>query len=142
MRFLYGAPGSDLSGSGTVTLSLNPTPFADFAQYRFGVSDEVFAPKQSQVDLADTDDQGKTVVPVDLSSVPDTTGAVEANVTVAVNDPAGRSVGASTTIPVRPVAPLIGIAEDFSADSASVRRSRSQAGPGRAAEALALNVCR
>ncbi|WP_284947107.1 alpha-2-macroglobulin family protein [Acidisoma cladoniae] len=117
VRFLYGAPGADLSGSGTVTLSLNPTPFADFSTYRFGVSDEVFAPKQSQVDLAATDDQGKTVLPIDLSAVPDSTGAVTATIAVTVNDPAGRSVGASTTIPVRPVAPLIGIAEDFADDT-------------------------
>jgi uncharacterized protein YfaS (alpha-2-macroglobulin family) len=117
VRFLYGAPGSNLTGTGTVTLSLNPTPFADFARYRFGLADEVFAPKQTSVDLAATDDQGKTVLPVDLSAVPDTSGAIEANAQVAVNDPAGRSVGASATIPIRPTAPLIGIAEDFANDT-------------------------
>ena len=116
-RFLYGAPGSGLSGSGSVTFALNPTPFPAFADYRFGLADENFASKQTQLDMAETDEQGRTVLPVDLSTLPDTSGALEAQLSATVNDPAGRGVEADTTIPVRPATPLIGIAEDFAGDS-------------------------
>jgi uncharacterized protein YfaS (alpha-2-macroglobulin family) len=116
-RFLYGAPGSGLSGSGSVTFALNPNPFAGFAGYRFGLAEENFSAKQSQVDLGTTDAQGQTVLPVDLSTLPDTSGALQVQLAATVNDPAGRGVEADTTIPVRPAAPLIGIGEDFSDDS-------------------------
>ena len=117
VRFLYGAPGNDLSGSATVTITPNPTPFADFAGYRFGLADDAFTSSQSQPDIGATDDQGHTTVPVDLTQLPDTSLALQAAISVAINDPAGRAVGADTTLPIRPSAPMIGIAEDFSGDS-------------------------
>ena len=116
-RFLYGAPGSGLSGDGTITFLLNPQPFAGFTGYQFGLTDEVFAGKQTQISLATTDAQGQTSLPVDLSTVPDTSGALEVHLTAAINDPAGRSVGTETTLPLRPATPLIGIGEDFAGDS-------------------------
>jgi len=116
-RFLYGAPGSGLSGSGQVTFATNPSPFAGFTGYRFGLAEETFAGKQSQVDLDTTDAQGQTALPVDLSTLPDTSGALQVQLSATVNDPAGRGVEADTTIPVRPAAPLIGIGEDFAGDS-------------------------
>jgi uncharacterized protein YfaS (alpha-2-macroglobulin family) len=116
-RFLYGAPGSGLSGSGQVSFATNPAPFAGFTGYRFGLAEETFAGKQSQVDLATTDAQGQTTLPVDLTTLPDTSGALQVQVSATVNDPSGRGVEADTTIPVRPAAPLIGIGEDFAGDS-------------------------
>jgi uncharacterized protein YfaS (alpha-2-macroglobulin family) len=116
-RFLYGAPGSGLSGTGQITFATNPAPFAGFSGYRFGLAEESFSGKQTQVDLADTDAQGQTMLPVDLSSVPDTSGALQVQLAATVNDPAGRGVEADTTVPVRPAAPLIGIGEDFADDS-------------------------
>ena len=116
-RFLYGAPGAGLSGSGRVTFALDPKPFAGFAGYRFGLAEESFTGKQTQVDLAETDAQGQTALPVDLSTLPDITGALQVQLAATVNDPAGRGVEADTTIPVRPAAPLIGIGEAFADDS-------------------------
>ncbi|MCB8876853.1 alpha-2-macroglobulin family protein [Acidisoma silvae] len=117
VRFLYGAPGNDLSGSATVTIVPNQTPFADFSDYSFGLAEDAFTSSQSQPDIAATDDSGNTAVPVDLSKLPDTSLALQAQVAATINDPAGRSVGATTTVPIRPAAPMIGIAEDFSGDS-------------------------
>ncbi|MBW4024718.1 MAG: alpha-2-macroglobulin family protein [Proteobacteria bacterium] len=116
-RFLYGAPGSGLSGSGTITFLLDPKPFAGFTGYRFGLADEVFSGKQTQLSLATTDAQGQTTLPADLSKVPDTSGAIKVQLAASIDDPAGRSVSAETTVPVRPAAPLIGIAEDFAGDA-------------------------
>jgi uncharacterized protein YfaS (alpha-2-macroglobulin family) len=117
VRFLYGAPGNDLSSSATVTIVPNQTPFADFSGYTFGLADDAFQSSQSQPDVANTGDDGTTTVPVDLSKLPDTSLAMQAQIAVTVNDPAGRSVGANTTVPIRPAAPMIGIAEDFTGDS-------------------------
>lgn len=117
VRFLYGAPGNDLSGSATLNIVPNPTPFADFSDYRFGLADDAFQSSQSQPDVATTGDDGTTTVPIDLSKLPDTSLALQAQIAVTVNDPAGRSVGANTTIPIRPAGPMIGITEDFSGDS-------------------------
>jgi uncharacterized protein YfaS (alpha-2-macroglobulin family) len=94
-RFLYGAPGSGLSGSGSLTFAQNPTPFAGFANDSFGLADESFSGKQSQVSLATTDAQGQTVLPVDLSTPPDTTGALEVQLSATVTT---RRVAASKRI--------------------------------------------
>ena len=83
----------------------------------FGLADDAFTSNSTQVDLAATDANGRTSVPVDLSKLPDTSVALQATVSVDVNDPAGRAVGTSTTLPIRPGAPMIGIAEDFAGDS-------------------------
>jgi uncharacterized protein YfaS (alpha-2-macroglobulin family) len=112
-RFLYGAPGSGLSGSGAVTLAPDPTPFPAFAAYQFGLTDDPFAGTHATPDLATTDAEGATSLPVDLSTLPDTSRALQAQLAATVNDPAGRGVAADITIPVQPAAPMIGIAEDF-----------------------------
>src|SRR5581483_3759046 len=63
----------------------------------------------SDVEIADTDEQGHTSVPLDLSRAPDTTHGVQAVVDVSINDPSGRAAHASATVKVRPEGNLIGI---------------------------------
>lgn len=109
VRFLYGAPGAGLSGDGRVRIEADPAPFADFAGYGFGLEGESVPGNPATPDLAETDAGGNTVLPLDLSRLPDVTGALRARVTATVNDPAGRPVAASATVPIRPAGPLIGI---------------------------------
>ncbi|HTI00053.1 MAG TPA: MG2 domain-containing protein, partial [Acidisoma sp.] len=123
VRFLYGAPGNDLSGSASVNILPDSQPFPDFTAFRFGLSEDTFSGNQTQTDIAATDDQGHTSVPVDLSKLPDTSVALQAQITATVNDPAGRSVAATTTLPIRPASAMIGIAEDFSGDSVNADTS-------------------
>ncbi len=108
-RFLYGAPASGLSGRATLHLVIDPQPFPALAGYRIGVEGEAFAPDQIGIDLPETDGQGRTIVPVLLAHVPDTTQALKAEIDIAVNDPAGRASHAAASIPVRPATPLIGV---------------------------------
>ena len=117
VRFLYGAPGNDLSGSASVTITPNPAPFADFAGYHFGLADDAFTANRTEPTVPDSDANGRTSIPVDLSKLPDTSVALQAAISVDVNDPAGRGVGTAITLPIRPAAPMIGIAQDFSGDS-------------------------
>ncbi|GAB0113245.1 alpha-2-macroglobulin [Acidisoma sp. C75] len=123
VRFLYGAPGNDLSGDANITVQPNPTPFPDFAAYRFGLNDDAFTGSQTQTTIAPTDAAGATSLALDLSHLPDSSRALEADIWANINDPAGRSVSAHTTLPIRPAAPMIGIAEDFSGDSVNADTS-------------------
>jgi alpha-2-macroglobulin len=109
VRFLYGAPGAGLSGEGTVRLEADPTPFADFGDYKFGLAGEEVPGSPATPTLPETDAQGNTTVPVDLTHLPDVTGALLAKVTATMNDPAGRPVSATASVPIRPAVPLIGI---------------------------------
>ncbi|WP_076454397.1 MULTISPECIES: alpha-2-macroglobulin family protein [Acidiphilium] len=117
VRFLYGAPGSALSGTATVRLVTAATPFAQWAGYRFGLQGEMFESPLSHVQLAATGPHGNTRVPIDLTNPPDTTHAIAAKLSVSIDDPSGRAVTKAITLPVTPAAPLIGIRPDFADDT-------------------------
>ena len=116
-RFLYGAPGANLSGTAKLFLTVNDTPFPALAGYRIGLADEAYAPDNRDLALPDTDTQGRSVIAFTLDHVPDTTRALKAELDVEVNDPSGHGSRASATIPVRPANPLIGIKPAFTADA-------------------------
>ncbi len=112
-RFLYGAPGAGLSGSGRMRLEIDPSPPAALAGYTVGLADEEFAPDTADLPLGDTDAQGHTTLPIKLDQAPDTTHPVRAVVSTEIDDPSGHGVRAHLTIPVRPATPLIGIKPGF-----------------------------
>ena len=109
VRFLYGAPGAGLGGTAQVRIEANPTPFADYAGYTFGLAGEQLPGTNATPPLAETDAHGDTAIPVDLSTLPDSTGALRASIAATINDPAGRPVTERVTVPIRPSGPLIGI---------------------------------
>ncbi len=108
-RFLYGAPGSELTGRASLRLFANPEPFPALAGYQIGVEGEAFAPDLMKIDVPETDDQGRSILRVTLPAAPDTTQALKAELSIAIDDPSGRASHASVTLPVRPTGPLIGI---------------------------------
>ncbi|HET8995049.1 MAG TPA: MG2 domain-containing protein, partial [Acetobacteraceae bacterium] len=113
VRFLYGAPGANLTGTASVHITADATPFAAFKDYRFGLHDEITNAPLLQPTLPQTDAKGATSVPIDLTHLPDATHALKATVSVTINDPSGRAVTRSTTLPIVPKAALIGIKPDF-----------------------------
>ena len=112
-RFLYGAPGSGLSGHGYATLTLDPAPFPALDGYRFGLEDEVYAPQPQDATLAPTDAQGRTSFAPSLAKLPDTTHALKADIVAEIDDPAGHGSKAATTLKLRGALPLIGIRPGF-----------------------------
>lgn len=62
-----------------------------------------------QIELPETDPQGKTTLALNIGRLPDTTFALKAEIEVAVNDPSGRASRAAVSVPVRPDGPLIGV---------------------------------
>ena len=116
-RFLYGAPAAALSGEATMRLVVDTAPFSALAGYRIGQIGEIYAPSARQIELPETDPEGRTTLALSLARLPDTTFALKAELDIAVNDPAGRASRATATIPVRPDGPLIGLKPLF-ADNA------------------------
>jgi len=108
-RFLYGAPAAGLSGKASMRLVIDPAPFPAFAAYRFGLAGESYAPQTHELDLPDTDPQGKATLTLKLDRAPDTTQPLKADLAVDVNDPAGRASRTVASLPVRGANPLIGL---------------------------------
>jgi uncharacterized protein YfaS (alpha-2-macroglobulin family) len=112
--YLYGSPGSDLRVQGRMSLQYDPHPFADFANFFFGRTGE--DPGIGDIELAEirTDDQGKGNMFLELKGQQESTRQpLKAVVHVEVMDIDGRSVAASTTIPVRHLSQYLGVRPDF-----------------------------
>ena len=108
-RFLYGAPAANLTGKGTIRLVVDPSPPPALAGYRIGLDGEIFAPEAQDIDLAATDAQGRTTLPILIKTAPDTTRPVKAEIDVGIDDPSGRASHATASIPLRPAGNLLGI---------------------------------
>ncbi len=108
-RFLYGAPASGLSGKATMQLTVATDPIPALAGYRIGRVDEAYAPDTQDLDLPETDAQGRATIVVPLKRAPDTTKPLQAEITAEVNDPSGHAARAGISVPVRPAGRLIGI---------------------------------
>ena len=113
VRFLYGAPGAHLTGTATLRLTPDPTPFPAFKDYAFGLRGEIFSAALRKPAVPETDAAGHASVPLDLTHLPDSSHALQAAFEVTINDPSGRAVTEQITLPIRPTGPMIGIKQDF-----------------------------
>lgn len=116
-RYLYGAPGADLSGKASYRLVRDPDPFPALAGYRVGIQGESYAPIARDLDLPQTDAKGQATLKLDLGQLPDVTFALKAELDVAVNDPSGHASRAQASLKVRPANPLLGIKPAFADDA-------------------------
>lgn len=111
-RYLFGAPGADLSIEGQVTLRA-ADKVDGWPGYRFGRHDARGSVTTAQFGGERTDAQGKATVALDLPD-PDASGQpLEARVTVRLADGSARPVEREITAPVRPDTPVIGIKQLF-----------------------------
>jgi len=116
-RFLYGAPAANLSGKASLRLVVDPAPFPALAGYRIGLAGEAYAPDARDLDLPETDAQGRTALKILVPRAPDTTQALKAAIDITVDDPSGHGSRAAVEIPLRPAFPLIGIKPAFPDDA-------------------------
>ncbi|MEX0340563.1 MAG: alpha-2-macroglobulin family protein [Arenibacterium sp.] len=109
-RYLFGAPGADLSSEGQVTLRAAST-LADWPGYRFGRHDGSTNPLSSYFGGMRTDANGQAIVSMDIPTPGDETRGrpLEITATTRISDGAARPVERDITAPVRPDGPLIGI---------------------------------
>ena len=137
-RFLYGAAAAHLSGSASLRLGFAEQPPPGLAGYQVGLADEILAPQASTFELPPTDDAGRTILPLRLASLPDTTHAMQASLDVGIDDPSGHATHAPATLAVRPAGDLIGIRPLFGdAQAGNARAGNAQAGNARAGGARA-----
>jgi hypothetical protein len=116
-RFLYGAPASGLSGDAQARITVDYTPFKDYAGWQFGRVDDSFSDVDVQLTVPETDALGSTEVSGTLKDVADTTLPLKAMVKVAIHEPGGRSTTKTVDIPVRNHEVMIGIRPDFQGGS-------------------------
>jgi uncharacterized protein YfaS (alpha-2-macroglobulin family) len=118
-RFLYGAPGSGLTGSAQYRLITERSPFPALQGFLFGLEDEVFAPDMLSADLPETDAQGRASLTLTLDRAPDTTRPLRAELTVQVEEPGGRATSVNLPLAVAGAPRLIGIRGPQSVDANS-----------------------
>ncbi|MGH6981711.1 MAG: alpha-2-macroglobulin family protein, partial [Stellaceae bacterium] len=116
-RFLYGAPAAALDGESEATVSADPTPFAAYRQFHFGLAQQKFEEKVVPLTVDKTDGQGSTKVGGALADLPETTLPLKASIRVSIFEPGGRATSETLALPVRTRPLLIGVRPLFDDDS-------------------------
>ncbi|WP_446011580.1 alpha-2-macroglobulin family protein [Candidatus Electrothrix sp.] len=112
--YFYGSPGSDLRVQARMSLKYDPHPFADFANFFFGRAGE--EPGIGDIELVEitTNAQGQGSLNLQLKGEQESTRQpLKAVVRAEVMDIDGRSVAATTTIPVRHLTQYLGVQPGF-----------------------------
>ncbi len=111
-RYLFGAPGADLSVEGQATLRA-ARELADWPGYGFGRHDVAIAPVSSHFSGQRTDVQGQASVALDLPETEVSGLPYELTVAARLADGSGRPVERQITAQVLPSMPVIGIKPMF-----------------------------
>ncbi|XCN74395.1 MAG: alpha-2-macroglobulin [Candidatus Electrothrix aestuarii] len=112
--YLYGSPGSNLRVQARMSLQYDPHPFADFANFFFGRAGE--EPGIGDIELPDitTDARGQGTLILQLNGQQESTRQpLKAVVSAEVMDIDGRTVAASTGVPVRHLPEYLGVKPGF-----------------------------
>jgi uncharacterized protein YfaS (alpha-2-macroglobulin family) len=131
-RFLYGAPGSGLSGEGEARIVTDTDPFPAYAKFQFGRVDDTFSDVSITMNVPDSDATGITTATATIGDLAETTLPLKAMIKVSIHEPGGRTTSKTVDVPVRTRDVFIGIRPEF--DGTSVAEN-SRAG----FEILALN---
>lgn len=116
-RYLYGAPASNLTLDGQLTITPDKGNIKGFEGYKFGVPDEnLTAITRPLFKLPRTDKDGKATIEAEIPSLPDTTQNLKASVTVHLQDPGGRAISKTVLLKIKPAKPVIGIKPLFEAN--------------------------
>jgi uncharacterized protein YfaS (alpha-2-macroglobulin family) len=113
-RYLYGAPGSELDVTGSMTIrAAAASAIPGFKDYQVGLTDEEFEPIQSEFEeSATTDAAGKATLSNPVEQPP-TSRPLEVEMTVRVGEPGGRAIARSVTLPIVPKGAAIGVRKLF-----------------------------
>ncbi|HEX4294655.1 MAG TPA: alpha-2-macroglobulin [Rhizomicrobium sp.] len=112
-RFLYGAPGSGLSGDGEARIVADQTPFPDYADWQFGRVDDTFSDVSIAMTAPESDATGITEAKATIGELADTTLPLVALIKLSIHEPGGRTTAKTVNVPVRTRDVMIGIRPDF-----------------------------
>jgi alpha-2-macroglobulin len=113
VRYLFGAPGADLSVEGELRLRASRS-LPGWDGYQFGRHDATFDTRTETIGSAQTDAEGRARLVLELPELEeDPAQPLEAQVIVRVAEGSGRPVERRETRPVTGGAPLIGIKPGF-----------------------------
>ncbi len=114
-RYLYGAPASNMAMNGEVLVRQKSSGLDAYKGYRFGVFDEKFLNVNKQLsNLGKTNAEGKASLKIDMPEIPVTGKVLEAQFTVRITEPGGRSLTKQMSLDVKPQKTLLGIKPLFS----------------------------
>ena len=109
-RYLYGPPAADLGLEGEVIVRPANRGVKGFSGYSFGLADETITQvRKSLDDLSKTGPDGRAKARITLPQIPKTARPLEAKVLLRLREPGGRTIERSTTLPVDPGRPRIGV---------------------------------
>jgi len=113
-HYLYGAPGSELDVTGSMTIrAADASAIPGFKDYQVGLTDEAFEPVQSEFEESTTTDAaGKATISNPVQQA-DTNRPLEVEMTVRVGEPGGRAIARSVTMPIVPKGAAIGVKKLF-----------------------------
>src|SRR3546814_13081491 len=93
-RFLFGAPAADLAVTAEVVVGVDPQPFPDWADYRFGLATEEWTAIRAELAAGTTDAAGKGQIEAVLPEIGDTPQPLLATVRATLLEPEiGRAEG-------------------------------------------------
>ena len=114
--FLYGAPAGGLTVEADMRITIEGVPFANFANYWFGLEAgrKKFEPPLITLQAPDTDAAGKSRIEWSGAGVPDTALPLRVNVQARVFEPGnGRATKTEKALPLRTRDAYIGIRPTF-----------------------------
>ncbi|HEV7258124.1 MAG TPA: alpha-2-macroglobulin [Bosea sp. (in: a-proteobacteria)] len=113
-RYLYGAPGSALDVTGSMTIrAASQSAIPGFSGYQVGLTDEAFEAVQSEFEESTTTDAAGKVTVTNPVAQPETNRPLEAEFTIRVGEPGGRAIARSVTLPIVPKGAAIGVRKAF-----------------------------
>ena len=112
-RYLYGAPAADLATEARYALLIDPTPYPEHSDYKFGLVQETYHAQRQALDGVRTDADGNALIRLSIDAVPDTSHPLHAVLTASVLDMGGRPVDATIALPMRTRAVEVGLRPQF-----------------------------
>ena len=111
-RFLYGATGSGLKADGEARLRIDPAPFPQYADYRWGDQVKPFEEKLVALGSSVTDGAGHAGLSFAAAAAGETADPLVAAVTASVFEPGGRPVRQGLALNVRTKPLYLGVKVD------------------------------
>jgi uncharacterized protein YfaS (alpha-2-macroglobulin family) len=112
-RYLFGPPAASLDLEGEI--EIRPAQMRrGFEGYSFGLTDEPFTPiRRPLSDLPKTDAKGQAELSIALPELPRTSRALEAQITIRMQEQGGRAIERRIVVPIAAATPTVGIRPQF-----------------------------